>query len=68
MSMRYQNILCAFNDGQVVRFRSRYRHARQDPEPVPAAPTPEPEPQLRVETLPVRISRRALTMARRFFQ
>ena len=69
MSMRFQNILCAFDDQQVARFRSRYRHAgklrpaQQSPAPGPAAEQPHP-----VESLPSRISRRAVTMARRFFQ
>jgi FkbM family methyltransferase len=74
MSMRYQNILCAFNDAQVARFRSQYRHAKEAPpevqaEPAPApAPVPLPEQQRIPETLPHRISRRAVAMARRLFQ
>ena len=70
MSMRFQNILCAFDDEQVARFRSRYRHARQDPEPAQQSPAPghAAEQPHRVESLPSRISRRAVIMARRFFQ
>ena len=61
MSMRYQNILCAFDEDQVARFRARYHPARQAPAPAQPLPTAS-------DSLAARLSRKANTVARRLFR
>ena len=58
MAMRYPNLLCAYDETQVARFRSAYRHQ-------PAKPA---KPAGQAGALPVRAVRRAVNAARRMFR
>jgi FkbM family methyltransferase len=52
MALRYQNVVCAYDEIQLARFRLRYRHQQARPRGV----------------LPMRIARRAVSVVRRIFR